>query len=132
MRDDPLLLLWQNTGKDGMCIGRLGKRCIIELGKLCASNGCLGLVNPRCLGDIADCPWVISANDTNGYSLALQKLYSIDHAMAQTVAQDDCPQWLTRASGELLEWHGTVGKASEQENTQAIICPGVDLGLLGW
>ena len=89
-------------------------------------------MDPRCLRDIADCSWVISANDANCYSLALQKSHGIDHAMAQAVAQDDCPQRLTRTSGELLEWYAAVSKAGKQENTQAVICPGVDLGLLGW
>ena len=115
-----------------MGVGRLGKRCIIELGKLCPGDGRLGLVNPCCLGNVADRPRVVSTNNANRYALALQKLHRIDHAMAQAIAQDDCPQRLTRASGELLKWHAAVGKAGKQEDTQAVICPGVDLGLLGW
>ena len=132
MSNEPLLLLRQDTGKDCVGVGRLGKRCIIKLGKLCPGDSCLRLMDPRCLRDIADRPWVIPANNANCYSLALQKSHGIDHAMTQTVAQDDCPQRLARASGELLEWHGVISKASQQEDTQAIICPGVDLRLLGW
>ena len=115
-----------------MRIGRLSKGCIIKLGKLCPGDSRLRPMDPRRLRDIADRPWVISTNDANRYTLALQKPHGIDHAMAQTIAQDNCPQRLARASSELLEWYATVGKAGEQEDTQAIICPGVDLRLLGW
>ena len=129
VRNQPLLLLWMHPSKYDVFVSRLDKIFVTQRSQHRTSDGFVRIIDASCRGDELHRPWVVARYYPDANALVLQKLYSFLDTITQRITQNHRTNSTARPSRQIFQSAPRIIKFSQQQHTQTLISPFVDLAL---